>query len=161
MKVTTMTRITGNIPQYNFQVTSSNNIQCNTSLSMQKPYVAKTSDQQTTTFSGKLPFENKPDKKGFKKVAGKIAAPFKKLTPGRIVTIGMIGVMFFVKCAPFVGGSKSNNTHTSNQPQSADAVEWSYKQGEKHALDSLKTANLQKELQMAKDSIKTLKKMAK
>lgn len=121
----------------------------------QRSYVMNAENNANTTISGGLPYNQAPKKSSIKGVVKKILSPLKKIRPAHIITIGMFGFMFLGRSCMYSGAGNSSSTTNKN------TMEWLYKKGEQHIRDSVRTAELEKELKLAQDSIKMLKKLPK
>ena len=89
-------------------------------------------------------------------LADKVIAPIKKIRMRHIMTLTMFGVICFSRCGSSAASGTSNGGGGASR-----AYEQGVQQGKKEVLDSIRICNLEKELQLAKDSIKMLKKMPK
>ena len=102
------------------------------------------------------PAKNASEKVSLVKRAGKkVLNGIRKVRPGHIFAMAMMGMMCFVR----FGGSAS----APQQPQKSvsAAMANAYEQGAQHVRDSIRIAHLEQQNKLISDSLKQLKKLPK
>ncbi len=118
--------------------------------------------KNNSTISGKPPYNSalKP-KNGLKESVKRILRPLKIIKPAHIIMIGVVSMPMMLRTCGSMSASSAPATHQQAPAPNANAMEKIYKMGEQHIRDSIKVAEMEKELKLAQDSIKMLKKLPK
>lgn len=112
------------------------------------------SKMKETTVTGGIPYKATTSNGMAKKVIRKVFSPFRKIRANHIIMLCVLGLT----CA-------NRGLFSSNQKPSVSGgmqyTETAYQRGMQQVRDSVKIANLEKELKLAQDSVKLLKKAVK
>lgn len=142
---------------YEYQPTGISNNYCVSANTQQASPITMhySSKMKDTTITGELPYKTPAPKSMAKRVL-RIFSPFKKIRANHIIMLSMLALTCLSR------GVFSSTPNPSNSGQSGlQYSEAAYKRGMQQVRDSVRIANLEKELKLTQDSVKLLKRTAK